>query len=189
MSADTLNVPPKNRDTEGGLFKWAGNDHDASERRKLYNILFQAKSFRSCIRTLNMIWDRDSLAVALNDTPEAYRIQLLTQLRTRNRRAYEDIASRLSKLREAVYKNKLDLTFLYPRIATKNFMATLPHEAHQCYECKKEFKEFSDIIWSPCNRHVQCTECWRSIIDRAPASPYNPWGCVCGPKLIYGHSN
>jgi O6-methylguanine-DNA--protein-cysteine methyltransferase len=128
MSADTLNVPPKNRDTKGGLFKWAGNDHNASKRRKLYNILFQAKSVRSYIRTLNIIWDKDSLAVALNDTPEAYRIQVLRQLQTGNRRTYKDIASRLSKLQEAVYKNKLDLTFLYPRIATKNFMATLPYK-------------------------------------------------------------
>jgi hypothetical protein len=44
------------------------------ERRKLYNILFDAKSFNECLATLNLVSCRDLQALALNDTPERGRM-------------------------------------------------------------------------------------------------------------------
>ncbi|KAJ0100731.1 zinc finger protein [Diaporthe amygdali] len=142
------------RDGEGFLVKWCYDDRRASDRRKLYNILFRAKSFNDLIPTLNMVWDRDSLALALNDTPETYRIRAFNQLRERNPDAYKELVGKVSSLQRIVYEKELDPTFLYPRVATNSFMATLPPEARQCFDCGKEFDEFSDMIWRPCRKHV-----------------------------------
>ncbi|KAJ0100702.1 hypothetical protein J7T55_014997, partial [Diaporthe amygdali] len=84
------------RDAEGFLFKWCYDDRRASDRRKLYNILFRAQSFNDLVPTLNMVWDRDSLALALNDTPEIYRIRAFNQLRERNPDAYKELIGKVS---------------------------------------------------------------------------------------------
>ncbi|KAH8743958.1 hypothetical protein F5883DRAFT_591337, partial [Diaporthe sp. PMI_573] len=185
---DILHVPSRYamHNDEDLLFAWSFNEHHASERRKLYNILFGAKSFNECVTTLNLVSGRDLIALSLNDTPEAYRIQAFKQLRMQRPHHYEELVAKISHLQQVVHEKHLDPTFLYPRVATKSFMATLPSEAHQCFDCKKALEEFSDIIWRPCRKHVQCTECWRMIVVKAPTSPYNPWGCECGPRLIYG---
>ncbi|KAH8747025.1 hypothetical protein F5883DRAFT_583399 [Diaporthe sp. PMI_573] len=168
------------------LFAWSINEHHASERRKLYSILFGAKTFNECVTTLNLVSGKDLKALALNDTPEAYRIQAFKQLRTRRPHDYDELVGKISYLQRVAHEKHLEPTFLYHRVATKSFMATLPCEAQQCFDCKTALEEFSDMIWRPCRKHVQCTECWRRIVKLSPDSPYNPWGCDCGPRLIYG---
>lgn len=139
-------MPSSVSEDESLLCKWSFDVRCGSDRRKLYNILFQAPSFARYVDRLNVIRDTDLLALALNDSPEAYRKQALQQLRASKPDVYERLEKRLSHLQEVVYKNGLDPGLLFPRVATSSFMAILPVEAQHCFDCKKGFDQFSDII-------------------------------------------
>jgi hypothetical protein len=71
MMEEKPQVPSSVYEDENLLFKWSYNDRRASDWRKLYNILFEARSFADYIDHLNKVWDRDALAMAFNDSPEA----------------------------------------------------------------------------------------------------------------------
>jgi hypothetical protein len=92
------------------LFTWSFNEHHASERRKLYNILFGAKSFNECVTTLNLVSGRDLIALALNDTPEAHRIQAFKQLRMQRPHHYKELFAKISRLQQFVHEKHLDPT-------------------------------------------------------------------------------
>jgi hypothetical protein len=80
------------------VFAWSFNEDYASERRKLYNILFGAKYFNECVTILNLVSGKDLIALALNDAPEAYRIQAFKQLRMQRPHHYEELVAKISHL-------------------------------------------------------------------------------------------
>ncbi|KAJ0100667.1 hypothetical protein J7T55_000467 [Diaporthe amygdali] len=107
MADEILHIPYIDEDV---LLTWSINERDASERLRSYKILSGARSFNDCVPTLDRASGRDLRALAINDTPEPYRIQALEHLRRQRPRDHVELVGRLSHLQRVVHENNLDPT-------------------------------------------------------------------------------
>lgn len=102
-----------------------------------------------------------SLALTVNDLPERIRLETLNKMVTSLKVELLNLISDIQ-----LNKDKYDPRSLYPLVATRKFMATLPPSAQECVICGEVFRDGYDVCWRSCGEHTVHFECYKSSINR-----------------------
>ena len=137
------------------------------DRAKFYIRLGSVLDWPHFCELFNAISKRDefAIALALNDSPQWARLRALKQLK-------DDVRSRIlhNIFKIQLDRDDLDPKSLFPCVATKEYMGSLPSSAQTCNICQDPMKEGFDFIWKPCGKHVLHPECLGANIGQAPLS-------------------
>lgn len=110
--------------------------------------------------------------LAINDTPEIFRHTAIHQLDPYNTLAIKEIIKIIH-----LDNSKYDPNSVFPIVSTKEFIQSLPDSARDCNICRAPFKDFEDIIWKSCKKHVLHTYCLRQLLEANEVPIYGPCGC------------
>jgi hypothetical protein len=116
-----------------------------------------------------------TLALVVNDVEESDRLWMLQYLK----RERPGLHGMLLEFISFIQMNKtiFDPLSVYPCVATKAYLDTLPPSARQCSSCGKQMDEGHDIIWKACGKHVFHHDCVRA--SNAPLTGI----CDCVARL------
>lgn len=102
-----------------------------------------------------------SLALAFNDLAESIRLE---ELRSLSASARSELLEYISEIH--MNKRKFDPDSLFPCVATKRFMDTLPLSARSCSICGDVLQDGFDVIWKGCGKHTFQIECFKDSIGQ-----------------------
>lgn len=120
-----------------------------------------------------------ALAVTLNDSPESLRRMALNLIRDQNQGGYDEVMECLTTLQ--IMRKELDPKRLFACIATPGFLETLRADAQSCWNCKNKFETGMNMIWSYCDEHATCSNCFAKFD--------NGGGLHCGVCIPYSRWN
>lgn len=104
---------------------------------------------------------RIPLALAFIDLAENVRLEALRLLGAALRLELFNYISEIQ-----ISKDKFNPKSLFPCVATKDFIGTLPFSARNCSICEDEFQDGYDVIWNGCGKHTFHFACYQISIDQ-----------------------
>lgn len=146
--------------------EWYPPSADVNSEILKYRAIFMSivnrlETWEDCLPLLNdAAVSYSKLAVLINDLPEELRLEALDRVRENGSEAYSAVIDNITLLQAD--ENPWDPGSLFPRVATDEFLRSLPASARRCLLCDGEFKEGRDIIMKNCGRHSMHHECLRS---------------------------
>lgn len=172
---------PEHEETIKKLKSRATDPDARRERFKCFIMNLKHEDFHEYIERLKMMGHNlDVLAQSLNDSPEEYRLRALKRLKSSNSIIYDEVIQIITGI--SLTRKELDPNYLFPCVATDQYVGMLPETAQTCKHCSKAFAEGVDMIWKPCEKHVFCLKCWRGLSNgtfgRGLPLPFNAL-CTC----------
>lgn len=135
-----------------------------------------AKELSDCRNILGKIHRNDltTLAFGLNNVKEAHCPGLFKVLS-------EKTCFQVVKILENAYmdKSRYNLKSLFPSIALKKVLQTMPQDQCLCNICKKYFEQYQDMIPKGCGKHLFHKDCLTKELNNGESPFHVLCECFC----------
>lgn len=144
---------------------WVSDRNRLKRRFLLFGILHHVESWSDYQERLKIVasWDDNdigSLALALNDSPEVWRLKAFDEwINPQRRSVLTELISELS-----IHKDKDPLNF-FPCPSDEAICSNFARRRSKLPKVFQAVRDFQDMIWRPCGRHVHCKACWEWMLN------------------------